>query len=85
MSVGVVVVDGDGWVIGMIFMMLFGDDYVMINMVIVDKLMCGFGMGCRFMECVFEFVGKRFLCFIVIKEGLLFYEKFGFVVIGMIC
>lgn len=84
LSAGVVAIDGTGRVKGTTFMTPFGDAYATINMVIVDKSMRGLGLGRKLMERAFELAGKRPLRLVATKEGLLLYEKLGFVATGTI-
>ncbi|WP_337269214.1 GNAT family N-acetyltransferase [Oryzifoliimicrobium ureilyticus] len=85
LSEGVVAVDADGRVVGTTFMTPYGQDYAMINLVIVDKAMRGLGLGRKLMEHAIALAGNRPQRLTATQEGLPLYEKLGFVATGTIC
>ncbi|RCW19903.1 acetyltransferase (GNAT) family protein [Ciceribacter lividus] len=78
LSDGVAAIDGDGEVVGTVFVTPFKTDAATINMVIVDEAMRGQGLGRKLMDAAFRLAGSRPLRLIATLEGLPLYEKLGF-------
>ena len=79
-----VVVQEEGCVVGTILMTPYGDDAATVNMVIVDAVMRGRGLGRKLMEEALAKAGERTCYLVATQEGLPLYEKLGFVATGKI-
>lgn len=81
-SDGVVATDG-GRIVGTALCSRFGD-VAMLNMIIVDEVMRGRGLGRALMEAVMKIAGDREMRLVATAEGLPLYEKLGFRAVGQI-
>jgi predicted N-acetyltransferase YhbS len=77
LSAGVVALDSDR-VVGTTFVTRYGREAAAINMVIVDSVMRGRGIGRRLMDFALHACEGRECRLAATKEGLPLYEKLGF-------
>jgi predicted N-acetyltransferase YhbS len=78
LSVGSAVLAQDGRLVGTAFMTPFGETLATINMVIVDEMLRGQGIGRRLMQRCLDAAGGRTCHLVATAEGLPLYEKLGF-------
>jgi len=81
-SQGVAAVAG-GRVVGTALCTVFGP-IALLNMIIVDQVMRGQGLGRRLMEAAMAHAGPREMRLVATAEGIPLYEKLGFDACGMI-
>ncbi|RUM22339.1 N-acetyltransferase [Rhizobium vallis] len=68
----------DGRVVGTVLTTIYEADCATINMVIVDEVMRGRGLGRKLMDAALELAGNRPLRLVATEQGSPLYEKLGF-------
>lgn len=83
-SRGIAAVADDHQVVGTALVTSYGAECATINMVIVDEVARGRGLGRRLMQAALDIGGKRQLRLVATTDGLPLYEKLGFRPVGTI-
>jgi GNAT superfamily N-acetyltransferase len=85
LSKGLVAVAANGTsIIGTILVTPYKENVATINMVVVDEMARGRGLGRRLLDAAMTLAGSRALRLIATRDGLPLYEKLGFRNTGMI-
>ncbi|MFT2214381.1 GNAT family N-acetyltransferase [Rhizobium giardinii] len=83
-SRGIAAVTDERHVVGTALVTPYGTDCATINMVIVDEVARGRGLGRRLMQAALDIAGERRLRLVATADGLPLYEKLGFQPVGTI-